>query len=342
MIQEINELLRAKKDLNVEQVNFAMEEILEGRMDENELGLFITLLHDKGETSDELYSLVQTMWSHCPDVSGVDVTGAIDTCGTGGDQLGTFNISTAVSILLSSVGVKVAKHGNRAASSKCGAADVLEALNIPVDLNLESVIELFNTTGYAFLYAPLFHSGMRHAAPVRKALGVPTTFNFLGPLANPFHAPIRIHGVSKPEILKTYIETLKKLGVQKAIVFHGAGGIDEISLTGTSYGFRLENDLISEFQIDPFEYGFEKVEFSELVGGDAIKNAEIIRKIFDGEKSGKSEIVTINAAVALDLVKGGGIQTCIEEIRSAIDAGMALRKLDEISAISVQLKLAQS
>ena len=336
-IDEINEILAHKGELNSDQASFAMEEILHGRLSDQQLGLFITLLHDKGETAIELASLVRTMWKNCPNVEGVDVSQALDTCGTGGDKSGTFNISTAVSIVLAGSGIRIAKHGNRAASSKCGAADVLEALGIPISYSADASAELFNRTGFTFLFAPTFHPGMRFAAPVRKALGVPTTFNFLGPLANPYHAPYRMHGVSQSKILKTYIQTLNELEVKRAYVFHGHGSIDEISLSGPTEGFLLSNGEIIEKNIDPQAIGFSAVPLSALAGSDADSNASIITSIFDGKLSAHRDIVVLNAAVGYDLVKECGLDKAVEIVSEAIDSGKVRSKLAEIAKVSNEL-----
>lgn len=336
-IDEINEVLARKGDLDSSQASFAMGEILNGRVNDQELGLFITLLHDKGETVTELSAIVNAMWDNSPSIEGIDTSMALDTCGTGGDKSGTFNISTAVSLVLAGVDIKIAKHGNRAASSKCGAADVLEGLGIYIDLTPLNSAQLFNQTGFTFLFAPSFHPGMKYAAPIRKALGIPTTFNFLGPLANPYHAPYRMHGISKPEILEVYIKTLDALKVKKALVFHGAGGIDEISLSGISHGYLLDNGDISKIEIDPSSYGFEPVELSELNGADVQTNASIITSIFDGKPGPCRDIVVLNAAFGYDLVVECGIEKAIEVVSEALSNGKVKEKLVQIQEVSESL-----
>lgn len=336
-IDQINEVLAHKGDLDSEQAAFAMSEILNGRVNDQELGLFITLLHDKGETVTELCAIVNAMWKNSPSIEGIDTSMALDTCGTGGDKSGTFNISTTVGLVLSGAEIKIAKHGNRAASSKCGAADVLEGLSIPVDLTPANSAELFKQTGFTFLYAPTYHPGMRYAAPIRKALGVPTTFNFLGPLANPYHAPYRMHGISKPGILKTYIKTLEALKVKKAFVFHGAGGIDEIALSGLSRGYLLDGGNITEVEIDPSAYGFKPAQISDLAGSDVATNSAIIRSILEGEKGPCRDIVVLNAAYGYDLVKECGIQEAIRIVQEAIDSGKVNEKVSLIQEVSSSL-----
>lgn len=340
-IEEIIEVLTRRENLSEQQTKYAMEEILNGRMNDEQLASFITLLHQKGETSDELAGLVRTMWDNSPSLSDLDidldVSGALDTCGTGGDKSGTFNISTAVALVLAAADIPIAKHGNRAASSRCGAADVLEALGIPVGLSLHATAQLFSQTGFTFLYAPTFHPGMRFAAPVRKALGVPTTFNFLGPLANPYHAPFRLHGVSQEGILATYIKTLSELGVERAYVFHGHGGIDEISLSGVTQGYILLNGEITMKSIDPQECGFARSTLAELKGGDALCNAEMITSIFSGISGPTRDIVVLNAAVGYDLVRGIGLPASITRMEEVIDSGTVTRKVSEISDLAQRL-----
>ena len=340
---EINEILSRREDLTEQQTKYAMEEILHGRMDDEQLASFITLLHAKGETADELATLVRTMWDNSPSLSDldieVDISGALDTCGTGGDMSGTFNISTAAALVLAAAGIPIAKHGNRAASSRCGGADVLEALGIPVGLSPLATAQLFTQTGFTFLFAPTFHPGMRFAAPVRKALGVPTTFNFLGPLANPYHVPFRLHGVSQPTILETYIKTLAELGVERAYVFHGLGGLDEISLSGVTHGYRLLNEEIVAKSVDPQELGFASASLEELKGGDAQQNAEMITSIFSGTSGPTRDIVVLNAAVGYDLVRGVGLPVAITHIADFIDSGMVSRKVAEISQVAQALAM---
>ncbi len=332
----INEALARREDLTSEQACFAMNEILNGRMSDQQLASFITLLHEKGETVQELSSLVKIMWENSPEVN-VDASGALDTCGTGGDKSNTFNISTAVALVLAASGIPIAKHGNRAASSKCGAADVLEALGIPVTHSAQTTAELFTQTGFAFLFAPTFHPGMRFAAPVRKALGIPTTFNYLGPLANPYHAPYRLHGVSQAKMLDVYIHTLKELDVERAYVFHGHGGLDEIALSGPTEGFLLLDGEITEKSIDPQELGFSPTPLSALEGGDAQANADIIMSIFSGFPGPHRDIVSLNAAVGYDLVNGGGLSSALETINEILDSGAVAKKVSEISDVATRL-----
>lgn len=318
MKQIISDLIDGK-DLSVEQASFAMESILSDKCNNSEIASFITLLRAKGETRSELTALVETMWANMPEFGKIDNSETIDTCGTGGSSFKTFNISTGVSFILNALGVKVAKHGNRAASSKSGAADVLEELGYNINLDARKCAELFNETGFAFLLAPSFHPGMRFAKQARSELGVRTTFNFLGPLANPFKAPIRLHGVSDQDMVERYILTLKDLGVKKAIVFCGENMIDEILISTLTIGKKLEDGVISDFAFDPIEQGFKAASDMEIAGGDPQENAKILKSIFSGESGPPRDVVIANASVAYSLAKEIEISQAKKEIESAID-----------------------
>lgn len=317
-------------DIDFEQAQFAMNKMLKGELDEIQLASFITLLRAKGETVEELCGLVNAMWDDMPEFSYVESGPTIDTCGTGGDNSNTFNISTAVAFALSAAGIKVAKHGNRAASSKCGAADVLEELGIRIDLSPDQCVQRLEETGFTFLFAPTFHSGMRYAAPVRKSLGIRTTFNFLGPLANPLKASYRMHGVSDPDIVEVYAKTLFELGVKNAFVFSGHSGLDEISLSGQTSGMLISGDSISIKTIDPKDIGIEYSDTSQLAGGDLSTNAQILLDIGSGELGPKRDIVILNAAVAYDLITGVGLVSSAEVIKDVIDSGKFTEKIEQL------------
>ncbi len=318
MKQTLTDLIN-KKDLTNEQATSAMEDILNGNCKDSQIAAFITLLRSKGETVDELSALVKSMWSSMPEFE-IDTQGdVIDTCGTGGSTLKTFNISTCVSFILAALDVKVAKHGNRAVSSKSGAADVLEVVGFNLELQPKKVAELFNEVGFGFLLAPIFHPGMRFAKNVREELAVRTTFNFIGPLANPFKANIRLHGVSDPLMVDKYIETLKQLGVEKAIVFSSQNSLDEINLTGITKGKKLENDSISDFEFLPEEYDLEVTTDEDIKGGEPQFNAVILNDVMSGKKTTQRSIVVANAAVAYSLVKNISISDAIARINEVLD-----------------------
>lgn len=330
-ITNILSLLVAARDITSDQASFVMERILNDEIDQTQLAAFITLLRAKGETVEELTGLVETMWENMPEFSAPTNIDMLDTCGTGGDNSNTFNISTAVALTLSAAGVAVAKHGNRAASSVCGAADVLEELSISINLSPQQCVERLGQTGFTFLFAPTFHPGMRFAAPVRKSLGVRTTFNFLGPLANPFKAQYRLHGVSDEKIVDRYVHTLKSLGVKKAFIFSGQNGLDEIGLSGVTKGKLLSDGEITNYEIDPQSLGFNESPVESLIGGGRAENAEIIRDIAKGVLSPKSDVVVLNSAVALDLVKGIGLESAISEVKEVLSSGKLIQKIEDLS-----------
>lgn len=329
-VAEILSLLVDSKDISSDQASFMMQQILNNNLEEVQLAAFITLLRSKGETVEELTGLVNSMWDNMPDFDAPNIE-MLDTCGTGGDNSNTFNISTAVALTLSAAGIPVAKHGNRAASSVCGAADVLEELSISINLSPQQCIERINETGFTFLFAPTFHPGMRFAGPVRKKLGVRTTFNFLGPLANPFKAQYRMHGVSDERIVNIYIETLKALGVKKAFVFTGHSGLDEISLSGVTNGKLLDNGEIKDHQVDPGEIDIALASVDALIGGDVVTNAEIIKDIAKGEESPRRDVVILNSAVALDMVTGIGMEEAAKTVREVISSGKLAEKIKQLS-----------
>lgn len=333
--ETVIDTLVQRQDLCADQASFAMEQILLGQASDVHIAALITLMRSKPETATELAAIVQTMWDHCPDYGNVDVASAIDTCGTGGDNSRTINISTAASLVVSACGVPVAKHGNKAASSKCGAADVLEELGIVTTLSPTQAAELFSSTGFAFLFAPTFHAGMRFAAPVRSELGVRTTFNFLGPLANPFRVPFRLHGVSDPDLVPTYAETLIDLGITRGFVFHGHGGLDEISLSGTTTGLLIDEGKMRDLSIDPTAWGREIAQTSELVGDNAAYNAQIIRDIFEGSADrAYRDVVVLNAAVALHIATRSEPDHCVEQVEQALSRGRVSEQMNKVIEMS--------
>lgn len=318
MKQILTDLI-SRKDLTNEQSKLFMKAILNGECSDTQIAAYITLLRAKGETCDELYSLVTTMWENMPDYGEVNSENAIDTCGTGGAEFKTFNISTCVSFILAALDIKVAKHGNRAASSTSGAADVLDILGYNLNLEATKAAELFNETGFAFLMAPIFHPGMRHAKTARTELGVRTTFNFLGPLANPFQVPLRMHGVSDNSMVEKYIQTLKLLGVQRAIVYCGENSMDEISINNKTMGKQLKDGQISDFFFDPKRTGFEQREDRDLLGQDPKYNSEIIKMVTSGKDCAQREIVVANAAVGVALAKNVEMEDSIKLVNEALD-----------------------
>jgi len=319
-------------DLDVAVIEQAMTTILQGEATDAQIAGFAVALRAKGETSAELATLVRTMLRFGESVD-VEPGGSplVDTCGTGGDRSGTINVSTAAALVAAGAGVRVAKHGNRAASSKCGSADVLEALGVVIDLGPAGVARCIEEAGIGFCFAPRFHPAMRFAGPARGQLGVPTTFNFLGPLANPAGAPRRTVGVSDPEMAERVIDTLAELGVERALVFFGHDGLDELTTTTASTVRELRDGEVHRCVVDPREVGLAYAAPADLVGGDADTNATVVRRVLDGEPGAARDIVALNAAGAL-IVAGvvDGFPAGVARAFEVIDSGAAAGSLDAL------------
>lgn len=347
MLKDLIRKLLAGIDLTEGEMIDAMEEIMGGEATHAQMAAFLTALRIKGETVEEIAGAAKVMREHAtpihvkksagPSVSldrdeiNVDRETIIDTCGTGGDATNTFNISTTTAFVLAGAGVKVAKHGNRAVSSKCGSADVLEALGVNLDVSPAKVEECIDQIGIGFLYAPLLHSAMKHVAPVRREIGIRTIFNILGPLTNPASASRQVLGVYKKELAPVMANVLGRLGSERALVVHGSDGLDEITITGPSHIAELRNGKVEEYQIRPEDFGLISSSPEAIKGGDKAENARIVREVLQGEPGPRRDIVLMNAAAALlaaDAVKSmsEGIRTASE----AIDSGKAERKLEQL------------
>lgn len=330
--QTITALLEGH-DLSEQEAAAAMTEIMEGAATPAQIAGFVVALRAKGETTDEITGLVRTMrdLSQRVRVSG-DV---LDTCGTGGDRSGTFNVSTAAAIVCAGAGVKVAKHGNRAASSRCGSADVLEALGVKIDLSPEGVAACIESAGIGFCFAPVFHPAMRHAATPRRELGVATIFNFLGPLTNPAGARFQALGVSDAEMLPKMVDALDRLGSKHVVAFQGHEGLDELSTAGPSRVLELVDGETREWTLDPGKLGFTPANLSQVAGGSADENATLVREVLDGAPGPRRDIVVLNAAAGL-LAAGAAatIDEGVEQATAAIDVGGARRALDALVSAS--------
>ncbi|HET7482769.1 MAG TPA: anthranilate phosphoribosyltransferase [Actinomycetota bacterium] len=305
----------------------AMTEIMDGAATPVQIAGFVVALRAKGETVDEIVGLVRTMREFG---AKVDVPGdVLDTCGTGGDRTGTFNVSTAAALVCAGAGVRVAKHGNRAASSRCGSADVLEALGVKIDLGPDDVATCIARAGIGFCFAPVFHPAMRHTATPRRELGVATVFNFLGPLSNPAGATRQALGVSDPRMLPKMVEALGRLGSDRVIAFHGDHGLDELATSGPSRVVELNRGATTEWTIDPAELGLEPASIEAIAGGDAAANAATIRSVLAGDRGPQRDIVMLNAAAGLMAAdRAGDIKAGLEVAADAIDSGAAARALD--------------
>src|SRR5438477_10831457 len=284
-------------ELLPEEIEAALAEILEGRVADVQAAGFIVALRTKGESVEELAALVRTMHRYA---EHVDVApGAIDTCGTGGDRSGTVNVSTMAALIAAGAGARVVKHGNRAQSSKCGSADVLEGLGVAIELGPAGVARCVEEAGVGFCLAPRYHPAMRFLGPARKELGVPTTFNFLGPLANPARVRRQAVGVSDPTMAATMLGTLRVLGTERALVFSGDDGLDELTTTTTSTVHELLDGDLHEYKIDPLDLGIPRADAAQLCGGDVAANAASLRAVLAGKLNACRDIAVLNAAAAL-------------------------------------------
>jgi anthranilate phosphoribosyltransferase len=327
----IGRLVR-RQDLPAELAERAMATILAGEATDAQIAGFAVALRAKGETAEELAALVRTMLRFGESVDiPLDAPGApvVDTCGTGGDRSGTVNISTLAALVVAGAGVRVAKHGNRAASSACGSADLLEALGVTIDLGPAGVARCVDEAGIGFCFAQKFHPALRFAGPTRRELGTPTTFNFLGPLANPAGVRRRVVGVSDQAMAERMAQTLAELGVERAMVFCGGDGLDELTTTTVSHVWDLDSAVIRTYSIDPAEYGITRAEPDELVGGDAEANVAISERMLDGEPGAVRDIVVLNAAAAL-VVAGVApdVGAGLEQAVASVEAGKAAAVLE--------------
>ena len=307
----------------------AMTEIMEGRATPAQVSALIVALRIKGETIEEMTGLVEAMRAAAVTIDvGLPV---VDTAGTGGDRSGTFNISTAAALVTAGAGVTVAKHGNRSASSRCGSADVLEGLGMVIDLAPEATVRLIRETGFGYLHAPLYHPAMKHAGPVRRELGIPTVFNFLGPLANPAGARLQSLGVADAAMAERMVGALRLLGSDYAFVFYGEDGLDELTTTATSFIYRLKDGEVTHAEFTPEDFRVERAELADLAGGDVDDNVRIIREVLDGRSGAARDVVLVNAAPAL--VASGtafGFEEAMRLGAEAIDSGAAADLLQRV------------
>jgi anthranilate phosphoribosyltransferase len=324
--------------LTRDEARATMSEILRGEATQAQIAALLVALHMKGETVEEIVGFAQSIRAEATpltsedgeavDLSGTGRDALVDTCGTGGDTSGTFNISTATALTIAGAGVRVAKHGNRSISSKCGSADVMEALGVKIDLPSGRIAACLEKTGIAFLYAPAMHAAMKYVQPVRRELRLRTVFNLLGPLTNPAQASAQVVGVYSAELVETLAAALNELGLQRALVVHGHDGLDEITITGPSKVAEVRDGQVHAYEVSPEDFGLKRASLDELAGGDAQENAAIILAILKGERSSRRDVVLLNAAAAL--VAAGladKIGEAVPLAAYAIDSGHALQRL---------------
>ncbi|MCM8795153.1 MAG: anthranilate phosphoribosyltransferase [Candidatus Omnitrophica bacterium] len=335
MIKEATEKIQRGINLTKDQMRCVMEEIMQGKTQTQEIVDFLIALNKKGETPDEVEAAVVVMRSHATSIKTKGKV-VLDTCGTGGDRLGTFNISTCVAFVASACGITVAKHGNRSVSSACGSADILEALGININLSVERIERCLEEVGIAFLFAPNLHPAMKYAMPARKKIQTKTIFNILGPLTNPADATHQLIGVYDDRLRKIVADVLKNLGTQHALVVHADDGLDEITLTTSTKITEVNKDKIMDYEIIPEDFGFKRVTLEELKGGSVSDNVKILQEVLSGKKGPKRDIVVLNAAAAIYAAdKVASIKEGIALASQAIDKGLALKKLTLLKEYSL-------
>jgi len=350
MIKKLIAKVVGGEDLTEDEMATAMDEIMTGTATEAQIGAFITALRLKGETVDEIVGAARTMRAKATRINinnhavnidrdeiNIEDETILDIVGTGGDGTRTFNVSTTTAFVAAGGGIKVAKHGNRAVSSLCGSADVLESLNVKLDLTTSDVERCINEIGIGFLYAPLFHGAMKYAAGPRREIGIRSIFNLLGPVTNPAGASAQVLGVYEPELTEKMAQVLKRLGTREAFVVCGEGTYDEISICGPTRVSHLKDNAVHTFQMTPEAFGLPRADCEDIVGGNARQNADITRSILNGDKGPKRNMVLLNAAAAFAASGvcdnfSDGIAIAAE----AIDSGKARQKLDNLIEFTQQ------
>jgi len=349
MIREaLHRIVTHRESLSREEARAVMAQILAGNGTDAQIAGLLVALQMKGETVDEIVGFADAIRAAAVqlplsrdsalDVSGTERDALVDTCGTGGDVSGTFNISTATALVVAGAGVRVAKHGNRSASSKCGSADVMEALGVNINLSAAQIAQCLEQVGIAFLFAPAMHSAMKYVHPARRELRLPTVFNLLGPLTNPANASAQVVGVYSADVVEKLAEALARLGLRRALVVHGNDGLDEITITGPTRVAEVRSGMVKTYEVAPEDFGLKRAPLEEILGGEAAENAAIIREILDGKQSAKRDVVMLNAAAAL--VAAAKADTMGEALPLAVrslDSGAARQKLEAMVGFSRNL-----
>lgn len=333
MIREATKTLTEGKDLSYETAENVMDEIMNGEASQMLTAAYLTALNLKGETIDEISASAMGMRKHA---EKLDYDGdLLEIVGTGGDEANSFNISTTTSFVVAAAGIPVAKHGNRSVSSKCGAADVLEAAGVNIDISPEKSSRILKEIGICFMFAQRYHTAMKYVAPVRKELGFRTLFNILGPLTNPAGATYQLLGVYDESLVEPLANVLIKLGIKKGMVVYGQDKLDEISLSADTTCCEIQDGKLTTFTLNPEDYGFKKCSKEELVGGGPDENAEILKAILSGkEKGAKRNAVILNAAACLHMIKNISMDDAVKEAALIIDTGKALDKLNKFIELS--------
>lgn len=334
MIQELTQKIVACQPMSDEEIESAAEEMMSGNASIVQMAAFLTALHIRGEDADQIAGFARVLRHKAVPFHRRPGT-VLDTCGTGGDHSGTFNISTASAFVAAGAGVRVAKHGNRSMTSKCGSADVLTELGISIDCQPAVMERALDEAGICFLFAQQYHHSMKHVGPVRRELGFRTIFNLLGPLLNPAQASHQLIGVFRRDLTVIHARVLARLGTKRALVVHGSDGLDEITTTGPSWVAEVNDGWVRSFEISPEEFAIAKGQPGDLAGGEPPQNAEIIRGILNGEQGPRTDIVLLNAGAAIYVAEqAGSISEGIDVARHSIASGAAKAKLQHLCRIT--------
>src|SRR5689334_7281005 len=333
IIEALHQVANHRESLSREAAREVMSEILSGGATDAQIAALLVALHMKGETVEEIVGFAEAMrkasaplkvHDSALDVSGTEREALVDTCGTGGDVSGTFNISTATAFTVAGAGVRVAKHGNRSVTSKCGSADVIEALGVNITMPPARVAACLGEVGIAFLFAPAMHSAMKYVQPARRELRLRTVFNLLGPLTNPAGASAQVVGVYSEELAEKVAAALAMLGVSRALVVHGADGLDEITISSETKIAEVRNGSVKQYQISPEQFGLLRAPLEAIIGGDVKENARLVREVLESKKSARRDVVLLNSAAALmAAAKAESIQEGVELAAESLDSGKA-------------------
>jgi anthranilate phosphoribosyltransferase len=339
LLDALHRIANHGESLSRVEARTVMAEVLAGQCTDSQVAALLVALHMKGESVEEIVGFAEAIRAAATPMnlfSGLDVSGTgrdalVDTCGTGGDASGTFNISTATALVVAGAGVRVAKHGNRSITSKCGSADVMEALGVNLSLPADRLAQCLQVAGIAFLFAPAMHSAMKRVQTARRELRLRTVFNLLGPLTNPAGASAQVVGVYSVELVDKLAEALSMLGLHRALVVHGLDGLDEITITGLTRVAEVREGKVRTYEVTPEEFGLDRAPLEEISGGDAVANAAIIREILAGRKSPRRDVVLLNASAALVAAgKTDRLADALPLAVASIDSGAAAKKLEAL------------
>ncbi|MBZ5613190.1 MAG: anthranilate phosphoribosyltransferase [Acidobacteriia bacterium] len=345
ILDALHRIATHRQSLSREEARAVMSEVLTGECSDAQIAALLVALHMKGETVEEIVGFAEAIRAAAVplelhansvlDQSGTGRDALVDTCGTGGDASGTFNISTATAFVVAGAGVRVAKHGNRSMTSKCGSADVMETLGVNIHLPTPRIAACLQEVGIAFLFAPTMHSAMKHVQTARRELRLRTVFNLLGPLTNPARATCQVVGVYSADLVEKLAEALSMLGLHRALVVHGSDGLDEITITGPTRVAEVREGQVHTYEVTPEEFGLQRATLEEIAGGDAAHNAALIREVLAGKKSARRDVVLLNAAAALVAAgRADHLRDAVPLAVTAIDSGAAERKVEALAKFS--------